>query len=160
MLMRHAKSDWSTPGLSDHDRPLNARGCRSAPLMADFLSKQALQADVILVSSAVRAQQTLEWMREKWSSEAVVWTVASLYLASPDEIARQIHSLHDSWHRALVIGHNPGLSELASRLSGQAIELPTAAVALFSSSATNWCGALTAHRWDLQAVWKPRDLEA
>lgn len=128
--------------------------------MADFLSKQALQTDVILVSSAVRAQQTLEWMLKTWSKEAVVWTVPSLYLASPDEITRQIHSLHDSWHRAVVIGHNPGLSALASQLSAQAIDLPTAAVALFSSSATNWCGALTAHRWDLEAVWKPRDLEA
>ncbi len=129
-------------------------------MMAEFLSEQASQADVILVSSAVRAQQTLEWLREKWSKEAVVWTVPSLYLASPDEITRQIHSLHDSWHRAVVIGHNPGLSVLASQLSGSPIELPTAAVALFSSSATNWCGALTAHRWDLEAVWKPRDLEA
>jgi phosphohistidine phosphatase len=157
--MRHAKSDWSSPGLSDHDRQLNARGCRAAPLMADFLLKQGLQADVILVSSAVRAQQTLERLRPTWSSEAVVWTVPSLYLASPEEITKQIHGLHDSWHRAMVIGHNPGLSALASQLSGQAIELPTAAVALFSSPADNWCGALAAHPWKLEALWKPRELE-
>ncbi len=158
MLMRHAKSDWSTPGASDHDRPLNPRGCRAAPAMAEFLALQSIQVDVILVSSAVRAQQTVELIRRHWGSDAILWTVPSLYLATPEEIAKQVHCLHDSWQRAMVVGHNPGLSALASKLSGSEIELPTAAVAMFTSSADTWCGSVTDSSWNLKALWKPREL--
>ena len=113
ILMRHAKSDWSSPQQADHERPLNARGRRAALAMADHLIKQAIQVDVILVSSAVRAQQTIELMRGALGQAAVLWTEPSLYLASPQEIAMHIHGLHDSWSRAMVVGHNPGISQLA-----------------------------------------------
>lgn len=158
ILMRHAKSDWSSPNLPDHDRPLNARGRRAAPLMAEHLAQMAVQVDVILASSAVRAQQTVELLRQRWARDAVLWTVPSLYLAAPEEIIRQVHSLHDSWSRALVVGHNPGLSFLASQLSGRDIELPTATAALIRGEATTWCGSLTSGSWTLEALWKPREL--
>ena len=160
ILMRHAKSDWSSPQQADHERPLNARGRRAALAMADHLIKQAIQVDVILVSSAVRAQQTIELMRGAWGQAAVLWTVPSLYLASPQEIARHIHGLHDSWSRAMVVGHNPGISQLASQVGRREVELPTAAIALFRSDGETWANSLNSDGWEFEAIWKPRDLEA
>ena len=159
ILMRHAKSDWNSPQLADHDRPLNARGRRAAPLMARHLLGMGTRTDVILASSALRVQETLTLLQSEWEPQATVWTVPNLYLASPQEIIRQVEALHDDWHRAMVIGHNPGLSLLASQLSGEPMELPTAAIALFTSTSNGWTGALTSATWTLEALWKPRDLE-
>ena len=160
MLMRHAKSDWSSPSLPDHDRTLNARGRAAAPLMAQHLTEQGAKVDVLLASSAVRVQQTLTLLQQQWCAEAVVWTVPELYLASPQEIARHIEGLHDDWPRAMVIGHNPGLSSLASQLAGEFLEMPTAAVAVFTAEQDSWLHAITKGGWHLEAFWRPRDLKS
>lgn len=160
MLMRHAKSDWSEPGTSDHDRPLNARGRKTAPAMGQHFVALGVEIDVLLVSSAARAQETLRLLQSHWGQTAVVWNVPSLYLASPHELIRQIEGLHDDWQQAMLIGHNPGLSILASQLAQQDIELPTAAVAKFACPATTWLNAVSTAAWELQAFWKPKELGA
>ena len=168
ILMRHAKSDWSVPGLADHDRPLNKRGKRAAPLMAQKLAIEGLHADVVLASSARRVQDTVKLLRESWSTEAAVLTERSLYLASEQEIARQIEALHDSWQTALVVGHNPGIVSLCCRLAGSDLEMPTAAIAVFRSPADTWQNCIShadispggsSRHWQLVEHWKPRDLE-
>ena len=158
ILMRHAKSDWSQAGVADHDRPLNARGKSAAPLMAEYLASQDVPVDVILTSSARRAQQTVKRVRRKWASDAEVLNEPSLYLASPDELASHVHALHDSWHHALLVGHNPGLSQLASQLANEPIALPTAAVAILQADIDHWDHSLPQGEWTLQHFWKPRDL--
>ncbi len=60
VLMRHAKSDWSEAGLSDHDRPLNARGKRDAPEMAKWMHNHLGIPDLILASTATRVAETVE----------------------------------------------------------------------------------------------------
>lgn len=157
-LMRHAKSDWKQPGLPDHDRPLNARGRKAAPLMAAKLSERGVHVDVILASTAVRAQETVALLREFWSSSAEVLNVPALYLASPQTILAEVQSLHDSWHSAMVVGHNPGLSILASQLAGQELDMPTAAVVHLLFHSDSW-QALRSHAPPvLCAYWKPREL--
>jgi phosphohistidine phosphatase len=159
ILMRHAKSDWGNVNLSDHDRPLNARGMRAAPLMAQHLLANRVRADVILASSAVRVQQTLELLQENWGGSATVWKVPELYLAGPQEIVRHIEGLHDDWQNAMVIGHNPGLSALASHLAGDCLDMPTAATILFTTQQSSWLHSIRPGNWTLQAFWRPRDLE-
>jgi phosphohistidine phosphatase len=158
LLMRHAKSDWKQPGLSDHDRPLNARGRKAAPAMADQLLENGWRVDVILASSAVRVQQTVSLMHDHWSTSAEIWTVPALYLASSTQIMLEVQALHDSWNSVLVVAHNPGLAQLVSQLSGRDTEMPTAAVAIFEFATDNWNhlgrGALPV----LREFWKPRDL--
>jgi phosphohistidine phosphatase len=157
--MRHAKSDWKHPGLADHDRPLNKRGRRAAPLMANRLNDSQIEVDVILASSARRVQETLELMRPIWGAEAELFTEPSLYAASPEQICRHIRGLHDSWRSAMVVGHNPGMVALVCHLSGRDLDMPTAAVAIFQTGNASWSQTLAAD-WQLTAFWKPRELEA
>ncbi len=159
LLMRHAKSDWKQPGLSDHDRPLNARGRQAAPRMAQKLSESGLRAEVILASSAVRVQETVELVQEHWSVDAEVLTRPTLYLASPLQIMSEVQSLHDSWHNAMVIAHNPGLAALVSHLTGQNLDMPTAAVAVFQFDVDQWSQVSMSGSPVLVDFWKPRDLK-
>ena len=159
LLMRHAKSEWNQPGLSDHDRPLNARGRRAAPLMAHQLSASGLQVDIILASSAVRVQETVELLQQHWSPQAEVLTLPSLYLASPQQMIADVQSLHDTWHSAMVVAHNPGLAALVSHLANQDLEMPTAAVAVFEFDVDHWSRILTSGTPRLLSLWKPREIE-
>jgi phosphohistidine phosphatase len=157
ILMRHAKSDWADHSLSDHDRPLNARGRLAAPKMARHLSENHLAPKVVLASTAVRVRETLGLMLAEWGYEPVVFYEQALYLASVDTLKSQVRGLDDSWSDAMLIGHNPGLADYASRLASQPLEMPTAAVAVFESTAESW-HAVTARNIRLTAHWRPRDL--
>lgn len=158
IVMRHAKSDWKQPGTSDHDRPLNKRGRKAAPLMSQHLADQGLCVDVILASTAIRVQQTLELLQTHWARDAEVLFESDLYLASVQEIARHVQGLHDSWASAMVIGHNPGLSVFVSTLVGESCEMPTAAVAVLKSSTDSWNGSMAEGQWSLDNYWVPREL--
>jgi phosphohistidine phosphatase len=132
VLMRHAKSSWEDESISDFDRPLNDRGRISAPLIRSWFDSQSIVPECVLCSTAKRAQQTAELVRGDWPLPYRQKDLQELYLASPNAIldAIRTHGPADA-KTLLVIGHNPGLEILASMLSGQAIEMPTAAVAVF-----------------------------
>lgn len=160
LLMRHAKSDWKQAGLADHDRPLNTRGRRAAPVMARQLHDQGVKVDVILASTAERARKTVALMQKEWAAQTEVLHSKSLYLASPQQILSELKSLNDSWSSVLVVAHNPGLAELVSYLAGSSVEMPTAAVAIFECAAQSWNSDFAPACCRLKAHWKPRDLMA
>ncbi len=135
-LMRHAKSDWADAGLSDHDRPLNARGRRDAPIMARWIEEYDAVPTVILASTAKRVAETVERLIKHWKTEPLIIASSSLYLASPQTILEHIRceSIDADGkrpRRLLVIGHNPGMEQLVSSLAGVQTTMPTAAVAVF-----------------------------
>lgn len=143
ILMRHAKSDWGDESLSDHDRPLNHRGRRDAPRMAQWLEQQGLVPDVILLSSSVRTRETAELMSAEWSSEPTLLPTENLYLAAPDDILSTVSSDACDAKRLLVLAHNPGMAYLVSQLSGEMVDMPTAALAVFRVTDGDWgnCGS-------------------
>ncbi len=159
LLMRHAKSDWKQPGLSDHDRPLNARGRAAAPAIARKLLECGPNVDVILASSAVRVQETVALLQEQWSSGAELLTSPALYLASPQQIMSEVQSLHDTWHSALVVGHNPGMAALVCHLAAQDLEFPTGALAIFQFDTNTWSKVFSKGGAELMDFCKPRDLD-
>lgn len=144
ILMRHAKSDWANPSLSDHDRPLNRRGDRDAPRMAEWLLSEGLVPDVILCSSALRTQQTAELMMQVWSNSDVVdskpelITNEDLYLSSPATIAEIVKDNSSDGSPVMVLAHNPGISTLASLLTERGIGLPTAGVVVLNTEIPSW----------------------
>jgi phosphohistidine phosphatase len=148
ILLRHAKSDWSQPGLSDHDRPLNGRGRKAAPLMADFIQQKSLRPDVVRCSTSKRTRQTLKPLKKKLPQGCDVAYLEELYHASADEILQDIVSLPQSASTALYVGHNPGMQDLALRLVGEAdnegdraqirYKFPTAGLAVFSFDCDDW----------------------
>lgn len=119
LLMRHAKSSWDDPKLSDHARPLNARGRAAAVAMRGALHELGLAPDVVLVSSSRRTLQTLEAL-EPWDETPLVEPMDALYLADPAQLLQVLHGVAETVRSVLVLGHNPGLHDLALLLAGTA----------------------------------------
>ena len=140
LLVRHAKSSWKDPRLSDHQRPLNKRGKKAAPEMARRLKCQGLQPDVIVSSDARRALDTAAAMAEGLNlPKEVIRPIPELYGAASKEILEIVLQFDDSWQQAMVVGHNPGFTELANQFYPQTIaNVPTAGVVELRFEASSW----------------------
>ncbi|AWB20528.1 histidine phosphatase family protein [Methylobacterium currus] len=143
ILLRHAKSDWPE-GVADPDRPLSPRGQEAAPKMAAYLAAQGLIPDRVLVSPARRTQETWDLVKPALGAVADE-TVPQIYEAPVSRLLDVVRSIPDEVATALMIGHNPGLQDLA-RLLGQPSEArrtltkkyPTAAVAVIDLAVESW----------------------
>lgn len=158
LLMRHAKSGWDTEGVSDHDRPLNDRGNRTAPAMGLVLVKKGLVPDLIVSSTALRARETAlavaaacEWKHE-------VRLTRDLYMAEPDDILSVVAQVPDEAQRVLVVGHNPGMEDLVSDLSFMRNSMPTATIAMFELDVSSWSVPVDGKVAKLVDVWRPREI--
>jgi phosphohistidine phosphatase len=119
LLMRHAKSSWDDVALPDRDRPLNARGRKAAATMRAAIQDLGLVPDMILVSPARRTMQTLEAL-DPWDETPLIEPTDSLYLADPTQILAVLHGVPETVRSVMVLGHNPGLHDLALALTGPA----------------------------------------
>ncbi|WP_157006957.1 SixA phosphatase family protein [Agromyces laixinhei] len=139
VLMRHAKSSWDSPGLADHDRPLNERGREDAPRMGRRLMERGIEPAVIITSTAERARSTAALVAGELGipTERIV-ADERLYAASVDTMLRVIRSLDDRLECAMLVGHNPEMTDLATRFSRTIEAMPTAAIAVFSLEAASW----------------------
>ncbi|MFK8162915.1 MAG: histidine phosphatase family protein [Lewinella sp.] len=140
-FVRHAKSSWDDITLDDHDRPLNARGKRDAPMMADRLAKLGVVVDGLVSSSAKRAKQTSEAFRLALKiSAANCQYDPSLYHAWPASIEKRVHDVPDKWSTVLFFGHNPGYTDLANRLQHNAYigNVPTCGIIIVEADIENW----------------------
>jgi phosphohistidine phosphatase len=117
LLLRHAKSSWDDPAMSDRDRPLNPRGRQSADFMRLAMRDLGLAPDVVLVSTARRTMETLEAL-EPWDDTPLIEPMDSLYLANPMQLTAALHSVAETVRSVLLIGHNPGLHDLSMSLAG------------------------------------------
>ena len=117
LLLRHAKSAWDDPALPDHARPLNARGRKSAAAMAQAVRDFGIVPDVVLVSSARRTLQTLEAFAP-FEGGALVEPMDALYLAPWQQLLDILRRVPETARSVMLVGHNPGLHELAMALVG------------------------------------------
>lgn len=148
ILMRHAKSSWDDPGLADHDRPLNKRGRRSAPAIAAWLGERGHVPDTVLCSSAARARETFELLRQGLPAALPDPVIErGLYHAAPAALRERLAALDQACAAAMIIGHEPGLGALTRKLSdGQADprcarafeHFPTAAAAVLKFDISDW----------------------
>ena len=139
LLLRHAKSSWDAPALDDFDRPLAPRGERDAPRMGRALRERGVLPDLIVCSPAVRARQTCDAFVAAAQLSVEPQLDKAIYGASADELMKLIRGLPAHSACALMVGHNPGMQDLVSRLAGVDEEMPTAALA---------CIVFDAERWD------------
>ena len=159
LIMRHAKSSWDDRSLRDHDRPLNDRGRRDAPRMAEWLNEQGLAPDIILTSSANRAQTTATLIVEHLKGVVDVEIVEEFYLAAPATYLEVLANLPDNISRPMVVGHNPGLEDLVQTLGGDDEVMPTAAIAYFENIGENWKRiADQLGNYPLHSVWRPKEI--
>jgi len=134
-LLRHAKSSWAEPGLADHERPLAARGRRDAKRIAKHLRRVGCSPELVLCSTAARTRETLELIRPALDASTVVLD-EDLYGASSDQLLARLRRVPDTVASVMLIGHNPGIQQLALALASTGGELgrleakfPTAALA-------------------------------
>ena len=155
-LLRHAKSSWDHPELADHDRPLAKRGRRATKALARYLREHDIAPELVLCSTARRARETLEGIE---LAAPDVRHESELYGASARELMERLREVPDEVGSVMVIGHNPGIEDLAVALLGHApaAKYPTGALAALELPGT----------WDdvdrdgaqLVSFVRPRDLE-
>lgn len=138
-LFRHAKSSWDDPGLSDFDRPLNKRGEKAAPLMGKVMRARDVCPSVVICSPAKRTRQTAKMALKKAGlDEAEIVFENGLYLATTGGLIEIIQKTDDLLSTAMLIGHNPGLSDLVYLLTGVEEAFPTAALACLRLNIAHW----------------------
>lgn len=118
-LLRHAKSDRPV-GVEDFERPLNARGRKDAPKIAEAMHVRGLVPDAMLVSPSRRTRETWELIAPVLRTAAEPQFIDRLYLATAKQILDLLRQLDPDVRSALVIGHNPGIEDLAARLASDA----------------------------------------
>ncbi|MBT8241972.1 MAG: histidine phosphatase family protein [Acidimicrobiia bacterium] len=163
LVMRHAKSDWSTHD-TDFDRPLNPRGERNAVQMAQWLVDQDLAPDRVLSSPARRAASTaMEVVSACGIDHADVEFDEELYLADAWTWLEQLRDR--AGQRVLICGHNPGLDQLVDHLSGgtapfsQSGKLMTTAAVAHFTHGPEWSSLGTTEGWcRLMSLTRPREL--
>lgn len=143
ILTRHAKSAWDDPNMQDHDRPLNARGRRSALELGEWLGSRGYEPDQVICSTAART-------RETWATAAIaplevtpkVEFSEALYHASPDVMMKLLSKA--TGETVMMIGHNPGIAEFARMLPARPPQhadfsrYPTAATLVLDFQIDHW----------------------
>ena len=164
-LLRHVKSSWEDTDLRDHDRPLAPRGHRAAERLRRHFEAAGVAPQLVLCSSATRALQTWEAIREGLPPESRLEVSGDLYDADARSLLLRLNHLPETVRSVLVIGHSPGIEELAIGLSGSGdddaldtlkTKYPTGGLATLTVDGTwselSWQGAM------LDDFVVPRDL--
>jgi phosphohistidine phosphatase len=154
VLVRHAKSSWDDPTLSDHDRPLARRGRKALERMRPHLEHRGVRPDVVLCSSARRTRETLDGIRGGLGGHPRIEIEDGLYGAGADQIVARLERLDDAIATALVIGHNPGIADLVDQLAATDQAVPTGAIA--DLSFTGPWSTLGSTAVSLDDLWRPR----
>ncbi len=115
-ILRHAKSDQSDGSIGDHERPLNGRGREAAPDMGAYLKSKGYAPQLILCSTARRTVETCGLVQPALGDVTVQFE-QGLYLAEARSILERVRRVDEAIGSVMVIGHNPGLEQLANALS-------------------------------------------
>jgi phosphohistidine phosphatase len=159
LILRHAKSSWAEEGLDDWERPLNERGERDAPRVGELLRQQSLVPDLIITSDAVRAETTARTVAKAARYKGKVVQSPDLYHATPDAIIEVIRQTPDAAARTvMIVGHNPSLEDLVAQLTGERVDLPTAALVHIALPVDQWHDVEATKSARLVDIWRPRDL--
>jgi phosphohistidine phosphatase len=124
ILLRHGKSSWSDSTLADVDRPLAPRGERASKRIAKYMREKRIRPALVLCSPSLRTRQTLAAIDRSLGKACTVELVPQLYLASGRELFEQLRALPESVGSVMLIGHNPGLQNLALVLASGGADLP------------------------------------
>ena len=166
LLLRHAKSSWADMRVQDFERPLNDRGRKAAPAMAEYLSGHMPLPDYILCSTAKRTRETLGFVQAVYAHPLHVEMTRNIYEAPYLAILDMLHKIPADTECAMVIGHNPGMEDLSAALCGEGrrkavdrfnIKYPTAACAHITFEDAQWA-EIGRGKGFLQDFVRPKDV--
>jgi len=162
-LLRHAKSEWDDPSLTDFQRPLSRRGREAARAMGREMHGLGLAFDCIIASPAARVTETIGGLEESYGALSPRYE-ERVYLASTETLLELIRAASDASATLLLVGHNPGMERLALMLSrGGALhdqvaeKYPTGALAEIRFEADHWRD-VRENGGKLERFLRPRDL--
>lgn len=166
LLLRHAKSRWDEPGAADHDRDLAPRGVKAARRMGELLRQLELAPDLVLCSTARRAVHTWELASAALSAPSPLLYDDRLYLAAPEGMIAVARERGGAARRLMLVGHDPGMHQLAIRLAAAgdfalrgrvAAKFPTAGLAQIALDLAAWSD-FAGQTGELRGFWRPRDV--
>lgn len=138
LLIRHGKSSWKKKGQKDYDRPLNRRGLTDAPLMFKALKKRSLLPDKVWTSTANRAISTATLLFDSLDDVPISGS-KDLYLAEPKQYIKHLKKTDKEKDIVALVGHNPGITELAEQLTGVRFDnMPTLGIVGISFDCKKW----------------------
>jgi len=139
-VVRHAKSSWDDPKLSDHDRPLMQKGIVKTNKIIPFLRQNIKCPDLLLSSTAVRAKATADMIAEgfHYPLDKII-TSNALYHADAREVYDELYGISNDIHSVMIFGHNPGLTYFVNQFLRPTIEnLPTSGVVSIEFITDKW----------------------
>ena len=139
-LLRHAKSSWKDASLQDCERPLNRRGQRDAPIVAERIKQTGIRPSLILSSPAARAWTTAKIVaREIGYPEEFLQQEDRLYHASVRSLVKLIAEQDTGFNSIMIVGHNPGLTDFANYLLPSLTDnIPTCGFVSFTIDLKDW----------------------
>jgi len=157
LIMRHAKSSWDDSSLRDFERPLNERGRRDAPAIGKTLVKHGVIPDFIISSPALRAKQTVQYLKNIFGlgEGAFRWN-DDLYYQGYKAYLEAIRNAPGHVNTLLIAGHNPSVEEIVAHLYGNSLDITTANVTCFETSAENW-NRVDAGNCEFKWIIRPKD---
>jgi phosphohistidine phosphatase len=164
-LLRHAKSSWDDGATRDFDRPLNKRGRQAARTIGREMRELGLRFDHVIASPAVRVVETLREVEEGYGGPLGAAFDRRVYLASAETLVEIIQAAGDDGASLLLVGHNPGLENLALMLGEEGplraeieVKYPTATLTEISLPAERW-GQVGRGGGTITRFVRPRDLD-
>lgn len=166
ILLRHTKSDWPK-GVADHERPLAKRGRRAGPAMGSYMAEAGLKPDRAIVSTAARTQETWALAHPAFATAIPKIDERRIYEAPVSRLLTVVREAPDDVRTLLLVGHNPGLADLAATLigTGAASDLarlrdkyPTGGLAVIDFDLASWAD-VAAGAGSLERFVTPRSLD-
>ena len=161
LLMRHAKSSWKESNIPDHDRPLNRRGKHDAPLMGKLLRDQKMNLDLIISSTALRAETTANLIAKAIRYKGKIILDKSIYNAEPMDLLTLLSNSSDEYNSILLVGHNPTMEETVQMITNSPeLTMTTCAIAHLTLSIDTWTDLKEKQTFSskLENFWTPKEL--
>lgn len=155
--MRHAKSSWDNPTMSDRTRPLNERGRRIAPKMGALIRKLEYLPDMIYCSTAQRTRETLELLTSEIGLIPRIHFSDAIYEASVGSLVELIQNTSDEFQSIMIIGHNPGMELCIKFFTDELIQMPTATIVLIELNIDSWAEVSISHG-KIVDVLRPKEI--
>ena len=138
IIIRHCKSSWLDPSLSDYERPLNKRGRNDGYKMSNELSKKIKHVDLLISSSSKRTKLTSNIFIDKININEIEYR-DDFYHSSSENIISILEKINNSFKSVIIIGHNPGFTDLVNKLTNiNLFNLPTTGVVIVNLNIKNW----------------------
>jgi len=157
IIMRHAKSSWTSGAATDHQRPLNKRGRNAAPLVGARLRDLGWIPDLVIASDSQRTRETWQRMQAEFPDSIEERFNSDFYHGGLADIANACARLTNDISTVLVLGHNPGWEGAVAELAGQWVRMTTANAALLESDIDGWAKTME-QNWGLVDVLRPKEL--